>query len=335
MRIGMNPQKQEKKIALQFQHRVIILVYVPEKEGYYQNIFEVFKLCLESAITTINEKCAITVVNNGSKKEVVEYINQKYANKEIDSVIHHNINIGKMDAIIGAARASREPIITLSDVDVLFKFGWQQEVERNFKAFKNLGTVSPMAVKSAFRISNVSTQKQIILKQLNFKLEPIPENTDDYNLYLKSLNWDITADKNAMWPVVEANNQKAILGCAHQVLSINREIFFKTVPVAPSLTLIGQNSVYNYADGPIDFAGGLRVSTYHNYAYHMGNTVEDWMLEVQRENVEKAKSNPKEIIDFKLSFIPSKHSPFLFKIKEKIICKLFDLLYTDKIKRSI
>ena len=331
----MNPQKQEKKIALQFQHRVIILVYVPEKEGYYQNIFEVFKLCLESAITTINEKCAITVVNNGSKKEVVEYINQKYANKEIDSVIHHNINIGKMDAIIGAARASREPIITLSDVDVLFKFGWQQEVERNFKAFKNLGTVSPMAVKSAFRISNVSTQKQIILKQLNFKLEPIPENTDDYNLYLKSLNWDITADKNAMWPVVEANNQKAILGCAHQVLSINREIFFKTVPVAPSLTLIGQNSVYNYADGPIDFAGGLRVSTYHNYAYHMGNTVEDWMLEVQRENVEKAKSNPKEIIDFKLSFIPSKHSPFLFKIKEKIICKLFDLLYTDKIKRSI
>lgn len=335
MRIGMNPQKQEKKIALQFQHRVIILVYVPEKEGYYQNIFEVFKLCLESAITTINEKCAITVVNNGSKKEVVDYINQKYANKEIDSVIHHNINIGKMDAIIGAARASREPIITLSDVDVLFKFGWQQEVERNFKAFKNLGTVSPMAVKSAFRISNVSTQKQIIFKQLNFKLEPIPENTDDYNLYLKSLNWDITADKNAMWPVVEANSQKAILGCAHQVLSINREIFFKTVPVAPSLTLIGQNSVYNYADGPIDFAGGLRVSTYHNYAYHMGNTVEDWMLEVQRENVEKAKSNPKEIIDFKLSFIPSKHSPFLFKIKEKIICKLFDLLYTDKIKRSI
>lgn len=335
MRIGMNPQKQEKKIALQFQHRVIILVYVPEKEGYYQNIFEVFKLCLESAITTINEKCAITVVNNGSKKEVVDYINQKYANKEIDSVIHHNINIGKMDAIIGAARASREPIITLSDVDVLFKFGWQQEVERNFKAFKNLGTVSPMAVKSAFRISNVSTQKQIIFKQLNFKLEPIPENTDDYNLYLKSLNWNIIADKNAMWPVVEANRQKAILGCAHQVLSINREIFFKTVPVAPSLTLIGQNSVYNYADGPIDFAGGLRVSTYHNYAYHMGNTVEDWMLEVQRENVEKAKSNPKEIIDFKLSFIPSKHSPFLFKIKEKIICKLFDLLYTDKIKRSI
>jgi hypothetical protein len=104
MRIGMKPQKKEKKIDLQFQHRVIILVYVPEKEAYYDNIFEVFKLCLESAITTINDKCAITVVNNGSKKEVVEYINQKFVNKEIDSVIHHNCNIGKMDAIIGAAR---------------------------------------------------------------------------------------------------------------------------------------------------------------------------------------------------------------------------------------
>lgn len=335
MRIGMNPQKKEKKIDLQFQHRVIILVYVPEKEGYYDNIFEVFKLCLESAITTINDKCAITVVNNGSKKEVVEYINQKFVNKEIDSVIHHNCNIGKMDAIIGAARASREPIITLSDVDVLFKFGWQQEVERNFNAFENLGTISPMAVKSSFRIANISTQQQIIFKQLSFKLEPIPENTNDYNLYLKSLNWDITCSENAMWPVVQSNNQKAILGCAHQVLCINREIFFKTVPTAPSLTLIGQNSVYNYADGPIDFAGGLRLSTYHNYAYHMGNTVEDWMLKVQEENKAKANAQPKEIIVLKLKFKAKKYYPFIFKVKQKVISKLFDLFYTDKIKKSI
>ena len=202
MRIGMNPQKREKKIELQFKHRLIILVYVPEKEGYYKNIFEVFKLCLESAIATINDKCAITVVNNGSCKEVVDYINIKYQNKEIDALIHHNLNIGKMDAIIGAARGSREPIITLSDVDVLFKFGWQQEVEKNFKAFKNLGSISPMSVKSTFRESNVSTLEKIIFKKLKFSLEPIPENTEDYNLYLKSLNWDMICDKNSLWPVV-------------------------------------------------------------------------------------------------------------------------------------
>lgn len=330
----MNPQKKEKKIELQFQHRVIILVYVPQKEGYYENIFEVFKLCLESAIVTINNMCAITVVNNGSCKEVVDYINTKYENKEIDSVVHHNINIGKMDAIVGAARASREPIITLSDVDVLFKFGWQQEVERNFQIFKNLGSVSPMAVKSTYRYANTSTLEKIITKRVKFLLEPIPENTEDYNLYLKSLNWDIECKDDSLWPIIIQNNHKAIIGSAHQVLTINREIFFKNIPTKPSLTLIGQNSVYNYCDGPIDFSGGLRLSTYNNYAYHMGNNVEQWMINVQDDNVKKSQKTEKIIIDFKLTFKPNKNNPYLFNIKEKVVNKIFDLLYSKSIKQN-
>ena len=65
----MNPQKQSEKIELEFQHRLIIVVFIPSLEGYYQNVLEVFKLCLESAITTTNSNCAITVVNNASCME--------------------------------------------------------------------------------------------------------------------------------------------------------------------------------------------------------------------------------------------------------------------------
>ena len=131
------------------------------------------------------------------------------------------------------------------------------------------------------------------------------------------------------------NNQKAILGSAHQILSINREIFFKTVPTKPSLTLIGQNSVYNYCDGPIDFSGGLRLSTYHNFAYHMGNTVEDWMIEIQKENIEKNKSTSKQEINFELTFVPKNHYPFLFRLKERIIYKLFNVFYTKRIQKNL
>lgn len=331
----MNPQKKEKKIELQFQHRLIILVYVPQKEGYYKNIFNVFKLCLESAITTINTSCAITVVNNGSCEEVVDYINKKYDSKEIDSVINHSINIGKMDAIIGAARASREPIITLSDVDVLFKFGWQQEVEKNFKIFKDLGSVSPMAVKSTYRYANTSTLEKIITKRLNISLESIPENTKDYNLYLKSLNWDNVCKDESLWPVVIKNKHKAILGSAHQILTINRAIFFENVPIKPSLTLIGQNSVYNYCDGPIDFSGGLRLSTFNNYAYHMGNTVEGWMIDVQNENLKKNQTLEKPIIDFNLTFQPKKNNPLIFKYKSKIVNTIFDFFYSKSIQQNL
>jgi hypothetical protein len=335
MRIGMNPQKQEKKIELQFHHRLIIVVFIPKKETYYQSIFDVFKLCLESAIATVNTKCAITVVNNASHNEVEDYINEKFNRKEINSVIHHNENIGKMDAIIGAARSSREPLITISDVDVLFKYGWQQEVEKVFVHFKNVGSVSPIPVKSTFRYANSSTLKQILLKKIKFSLDEIPENNDAYNLFLSSINWDKKSTHDSKWPVVHSNNHKAILGSTHQILTVDRNIIMNNVPTEPSLTLIGQNSVYNYCDGPVDLSGGLRLATYNNFAYHMGNTAEDWMYEVQKKNLEDREVKSQEIISFKLKLKTKNNDRLLVKLRQRIIFKIFDLLFTKKIKESI
>jgi hypothetical protein len=33
MRIGANPQKQERKITLTSHHKIVIVVYIPNKEG--------------------------------------------------------------------------------------------------------------------------------------------------------------------------------------------------------------------------------------------------------------------------------------------------------------
>ncbi len=335
MRKGVNPQKRKKKIELEFQHRLIILVFVPEEDDYYKNIVEVFKLCLESAIMTINKKCAITVVNNGSCKIVKEYIDKKFKEGAIDTVIHHKKNIGKIDAIIGAARASREPIITLSDVDILYKWGWQQEVEKVFNAFKDVGSVSPLSVKSTFRYANASTITRIITKKLNFSLEEIPENYNDYNLYLKSLNWSGESKKHSLWPVVMSKKKKAILGSAHQVLTVDRKVLLKNTPVDPSLALIGKNSVFDYCDGPIDYSGGLRLSTYNNFAYHMGNNVEGWMVELQKRNIEKSKVLKKELLELHHNFNPRKNSPLLFKIKKFFFVKIFNMLYFNKINKNL
>lgn len=335
MRIGMNPQKQEQKIELKYHHRLIIVVYIPQKEEYYQNIFSVFKLCLESAIVTINKTSAITVVNNGSHSGVVNYINEKFEKNEIDSVIHHKENIGKMDAIVGAARASREQLITFSDVDILFKIGWQQEVEKVFKKFKNVGSVSPISVKSTYRYANSSTLEKIIFKKIKFYLNPIPENHKDYSLYLSSINWKLKNKINSNWPIVVSNSHKAIIGSAHQVLTIDRNVIMNNIPQKPSLALIGRNSVFDYCDNPIDISGGLRLCTFNNFAYHMGNTIEDWMLDIQKENINIKNIQLQEITDLKLNFTPRKKSGYLFKLKQKFIYKIFDLLYAKEINETI
>lgn len=327
----MNPQKKSKKIQLKCQHRLIIVVYIPSLEGYYKNVLKVFKLCLESAITTTNSNCAITVVNNASCIEVDQFLDAKINSDEIDTVIHHKENIGKIDALIGAARASREPIITVSDVDILFQNGWQSEVENIFARVKNVGSVSPIASRKFINYETSSTLKNILLKNVKFSYQAIPENYDAHNRFLESFHWELETNKDVKWPVIESNGVKAVVGSGHQIVSMRRELFFTTVPKEPSLTLVGNNSEFLYCDQPINLSGGMRLSTYNNHAYHMGNTVEDWMLDIQNKN--KEQSHDKEEA-YKLSKLPQFNPKMpnfnMYKLKKRVIHKVFSMLYKEK-----
>jgi hypothetical protein len=331
MRVGMNPQKQSKKIQLECQHRLIIVVFIPSLDGYYKNVLEVFKLCLESAITTSNSNCAITVVNNASCFEVVEYLNSKLKENSIDTVIHRNDNIGKIDALIGAARASREPIITISDVDILFKQGWQTETERIFENIKGVASVSPIPCRNFKNYETSSTFSKILFGKVKFSYQSIPKNHIDHNKFLESFHWELETNTDLKWPVIESNHTKAIVGSSHQILSMRRELFFATVPTEPSLVLVGNNSEFLYCDHPINYSGGMRLATYNNYAYHMGNTVEDWMQEVQNDNKANFKSLNKDSRVFKLpEFRPKTPNKFWYRFKKRAVHKLFYLIHNSK-----
>lgn len=327
MRIGSNPQKSERKIILTTHHRIIIVVYIPNEEGFYENSFEVFKTCLNSLILTINSNAAITVVNNGSHRKVVDFLNLYLEEKKIDTLISHNSNIGKIDALIGAARGAREKYITLTDSDILFVTGWQENVEEIFAKFSNVGSVSPIPVRAALYFGTSSVLKQILLRRIKYKKTPIPENYDAYNKYLGSINWNLETKVDNMWNVVESNNCKANVGSGHQVLTINRDILFKNVPTNPCLTLVGGTSENDYVDFPIDKSKKLRLATYHNYAFHMGNKLEDWMVDIQKNNKKSQLDIKSELdtksIDLWNSWFFNKY----FGLKKKIIKKSFKRFY--------
>lgn len=327
MREGWNPQKSEKKIDLQKYHRVIVVVYIPNEEGFYKKSFGVFKLCIDSLISSTNKNCAITVVNNGSYRKVTDFLNEYLEEKKIDTLVSHNTNIGKIDALIGAARGSREKYITLTDADILFIAGWQEKVEEIFSSFPKVGSVSPIPVRSGLYFGTSSVLKQIILRRIKYKSISIPENFNAYNRYLESINWDLEIKDDNKWSVVESNNCKANIGSGHQVLTIDRDVLFETVPTNPSLTLVGGTSENDYVDFAIDKANKLRLSTYHNYAYHMGNKLENWMVDLQNNNkktefVVKNELHTKSI-DLHQNWFFNKY----FGLKKKIIKKLFNFFY--------
>lgn len=327
MRIGLNPQKSERKITLTTHHRIIVVVYIPNEEGFYEHSREVFKTCLNSLISTINPQAAITVVNNGSHEKVSNFLNLCLEEKKIDTLISHNTNIGKIDALIGAARGAREKYITLTDADILFTTGWQEKIEEVFSSFSKVGSVSPIPVREGLFFGTSSALKQILLRKIKFKSIPIPENFEAYNRYLESINWNLEIKEDYKWNVVESNNCKANIGSGHQVLTIDRDILFETVPTNPSLTLVGGTSENDYVDFAIDKANKLRLSTYHNYAYHMGNKLENWMVDLQNNNkkMEFAVKNElhTKLIDLHQNWFFNKY----FGLKKKIVKKLFNFFY--------
>ena len=330
MRIGSNPQKSETKITLTTHHRIVVVVYIPNEEGFYENSLEVFKACLDSLIFTISSAATITVVNNGSHEKVSSFLNLYLKEKKIDTLISHNTNIGKIDALIGAARGSREKYITLTDADILFVKGWQESVEDVFYNFSNVGSVSPIPVRESLYFGTSSVLKKILLRKIKFKPIPIPENFEDYNRYLESINWDLETKEDAKWNVVESNNCKANIGSGHQVLTIDRDILFKMTPTNPSLTLVGGTSENDYIDFPIDKANRLRLATYQNYAYHMGNKLEDWMIDVQNNNKSSDLNLTSKLesksIDLNMNWFFNNY----FGLKKKIVKKLFRAFYKNE-----
>ncbi|MDL2143358.1 glycosyltransferase family A protein [Flavobacterium tructae] len=327
MRIGANPQKSERKITLETHHRIVVVVYIPNSEGFYENSFEVFKTCLNSLISTINSEAAITVVNNGSHEKVSDFLNLYLKEKKIDTLLSHNKNIGKIDALIGAARGSREKYITLTDADILFTTGWQENIEEVFSNFSKVGSVSPIPVREGTFFGTSSVLKQILLRKIKFKPMPIPENFEAYNRYLESINWDLEIKKDEKWNVVESNNCKANIGSGHQVLTIDRDILFETVPTNPSLTLVGGTSENDYVDFAIDKSNKLRLSTYHNYAFHMGNKLESWMVDLQNRNTKSELNTKKNLYTESIDLHNNWYYNKYFGLKKKIVKNLFNVFY--------
>ena len=61
MRIGINPEKNNKDITIENYHRVIIPVFIPHFNEYFKDSLQVFKLCIQSILLTVHSKTRITI----------------------------------------------------------------------------------------------------------------------------------------------------------------------------------------------------------------------------------------------------------------------------------
>ena len=279
MRIGSNPEK-DKQIEQKGYHRIIIPVYIPNLEAYFEKGLEFTKLCLESLFKTTHTKSVITIVNNGSCQEITNYLQELYALGKVDQLIHNKNNVGKIDAVIPIARSASEELITIGDGDVLFKDGWIQAVEEVFVNFPEAGMVAPVPNPTFYRVHSENTLFDAFFKgKLRFQsicdkgdLLRFAESIDAVDTMYKKksrLNSQLTVNRKEF---------SALVGCGHFVSTLRREVF-DYAPAKPSRLAYAAKADKDYIDIPNDKAGLWRLATAENYAYHMGNTPQRWIYD--------------------------------------------------------
>lgn len=269
MRTGINPAKLDSKINQKYHHRIIIPVFIPEISGYFKDLIEVYRLCIESANLTQHGRSAITVVDNGSCEQVKIWLRSLHDQGIIETLITHQENVGKIDAIMGAARGCREELITLSDSDILFRNGWQEEVEKVFEAFPKAGSVAPFPIARHMYYHSSSTQKAVVKGELSFNFKETSEHELIKEVY-ESYGWNYISTYDGILPILSKNGVEAVMGSGHQVFTIRRELFFG-MPLKPSFIKIGSGSEQNWIDKPINELGTWRLSTVKTMVHHMGN----------------------------------------------------------------
>lgn len=333
MRKGFNPKKDQKLTKLDFFHQVIVPVYIPINEGYFKDSFEIFKLHLNSLFKTIHPKTFITIVNNGSSKEVEEYLDKLFTDKKIQEVIHTQ-NIGKLNAILKGVSGHNFPLITISDADVLFLNNWQKETYEVFEKLPKAGFVSPCP---SSKVLKKFTYNLIFdnLFSSHLRFTEV-KNPDAMKMFAQSIgNPDFYNDYHLkQYLTITKNDKTAVVGGGHFVGTYRGEVF-KNISQKYSEFSLGGASENTILDKPVVDFGFWRLSTHDNYARHLGNTVEDWMKDVEIEQEQRDLEFP--IIEVETKTKKSskfKELFFRFFLNRKGIWKRF-LLYKGLNKKAI
>ncbi len=323
MRIGSNPEKENNVIEVESYHRVIIPVYVPNlDEGYFADSLKILKMCIGSLLVTVHAKTKISIINNGCCEEVSSYLKDLYKEHEIiDQLFHSKINLGKVNALYSVIKGNLEPLVTITDADVLFLNGWQQAVEKVFVDFPKAGMVSPVPNTILYDSSfvNATFYHGFMKRIIKFKDVIDPDGLKKFQASIgRELYKKIHLEK---FFTLTQGEKEAVIGCGHFVATMRAQVFNES-PKGPSQFKVVGGSEKLYIDKPNDDAGFLRLATMNNHAYHLGNVIEEWMLE-KFDNVKaysKEGNQPNINLEFDVKGI-SKIQWFIGKVLYRLLVR--------------
>lgn len=272
MRIGQNPAKSSQTVAKPERITVAVLNYIPFLSGFYAETLDVLKICLNSIVQKTGTAHDLLVFDNGSCKEVQDYLLAEHLAGRIQYLVLSEKNLGKGGAWDIIFPAAPGEIIAYTDSDALFSASWLEESVKVLETFPKVG----MVTSRPFR-----TREELTSRTLDWaRSDPEARLTEgqllpwetflEFNLSLGAPEEEIrqryaeTRDFRITYRGVTAQ-----VGASHWQFVAYKKVLLQFTPFQMDRPM-GQ---VLRLDEAVNEAGLLRLMTAQPYAMNMSNTV--------------------------------------------------------------
>ncbi len=339
MRTGQNPSKSGIPAYSPKQLGVALLVYIPFLAGYFKNSLEILKLQITSLYKYTDQEFDLLVFDNGSCAEVIEVLNDLQKDNYIEWLILSNHNLGKVGAWNWIFGSMPNKLICYADSDVLFRRGWLETSLKILKAFPKAGMIS--AQPTFHDVLEGEGKAHLTLDgDGGYRIEDHIPRFDIVEEYCLGIGADgeLAAQFHNMTLqkiTNESENVSAVIGATHMQFLIPRGVSRQITPLPASRGLYRAETIA--LDRKVDELGYLHLSTLENHVMHMGNTINEHLLEevqdLDRDSISIPTSDKLVLskksflfrLALRLSEIPSINDLFL-----RIYDFLYRVLYIEK-----
>jgi glycosyltransferase involved in cell wall biosynthesis len=157
-RIGINPNRGKLTDYQPARITLAMLTYLPNQAGYFAERMAVTRLSLESLIAQSPQPRDVLVFDNGSCRELVDYLCQLRNDGRINYLILSSENIGKISALQVIFRAAPGELVAYSDDDILFLPGWLDAHLNILDTYPRVGLVTGFYIRSHLRYATQSIE---------------------------------------------------------------------------------------------------------------------------------------------------------------------------------
>lgn len=275
MRVGSNPNKAGNS-DVSFQPVVLMVVtHLPSLDGYHSKRMDVVQTCLQSMRAGAHRKHTFMVWDNGSCDMLRDWLRDVF----MPDVLILSENVGKTTARTALARMVHpKSIICYSDDDMLFYDNWLDPQIDVLQHFPNVACVSGYPVRTSFRWGNNKTKEwaRKAAKLENGRFLP-DEWEDDFALSVgREIQWHRDYTRSDVDWLITFREKQAYATSHH----------CQFIGYAETIGKVLQYDRYAMGDErPFDDAldsVGLRLATVDRHCRHMGNVMDEKLVEESR-----------------------------------------------------